>query len=214
MVVSVVVELALIPVDPERDDLALQNIQARVRSPFIWFIANSNNLLLLSTSNRSESSVGYSTMDGDSSGSISPIAGIDKIFIKNLLKYLQNEFGYECLSKVLKLKPSAELKPLNYKQYDENDLMPYEILSKIERYFIKERKSPIEIFNKLKKDKIAEENSLKKFIKTFFDLLGKNQWKRERTAPSFHFDDYSLDSALWFRFPILSKNFKEELKKL
>ena len=198
----------------DKDDLALQNIQARVRSPFIWFIANSNNLLLLSTSNRSESSVGYSTMDGDSSGSISPIAGIDKIFIKNLLKYLQNEFGYECLSKVLKLKPSAELKPLNYKQYDENDLMPYEILSKIERYFIKERKSPIEIFNKLKKDKIAEENSLKKFIKTFFDLLGKNQWKRERTAPSFHFDDYSLDSALWFRFPILSKNFKEELKKL
>ena len=198
----------------DKDDLALQNIQARVRSPFIWFIANSNNLLLLSTSNRSESSVGYSTMDGDSSGSISPIAGIDKIFIKNLLKYLQNEFGYECLSKVLKLKPSAELKPLNYKQYDENDLMPYEILSKIERYFIKERKSPIEIYNKLKKDKIAEENSLKKFIKTFFDLLGKNQWKRERTAPSFHFDDYSLDSALWFRFPILSKNFKEELKKL
>ena len=198
----------------DKDDLALQNIQARVRSPYIWFIANSNNLLLLSTSNRSESSVGYSTMDGDSSGSISPIAGIDKIFIKNLLKYLQNEFGYECLSKVLKLKPSAELKPLNYKQYDENDLMPYEILSKIERYFIKERKSPIEIFNKLKKDKIAEENSLKKFIKTFFDLLGKNQWKRERTAPSFHFDDYSLDSALWFRFPILSKNFKEELKKL
>ena len=198
----------------DKDDLALQNIQARVRSPFIWFIANSNNLLLLSTSNRSESSVGYSTMDGDSSGSISPIAGIDKIFIKNLLKYLQNEFSYECLSKVLKLKPSAELKPLNYKQYDENDLMPYEILSKIERYFIKERKSPIEIFNKLKKDKIAEENSLKKFIKTFFDLLGKNQWKRERTAPSFHFDDYSLDSALWFRFPILSKNFKEELKKL
>ena len=198
----------------DKDDLALQNIQARVRSPFIWFIANSNNLLLLSTSNRSESSVGYSTMDGDSSGSISPIAGIDKIFIKNLFNYLQNEFGYECLSKVLKLKPSAELKPLNYKQYDENDLMPYEILSKIERYFIKERKSPIEIFNKLKKDKIAEENSLKKFIKTFFDLLGKNQWKRERTAPSFHFDDYSLDSALWFRFPILSKNFKEELKKL
>ena len=92
--------------------------------------------------------------------------------------------------------------------------MPYEILSKIERYFIKERKSPIEIFNKLKKDKIAEENSLKKFIKNFFDLLGKNQWKRERTAPSFHFDDYSLDSALCFRFPILSKNFKEELKKL
>ena len=64
----------------EKHDITLQNVQARVRSPYIWFIANANNLLLLSTSNRSESSVGYSTMDGDSSGSISPIAGLDKVF--------------------------------------------------------------------------------------------------------------------------------------
>ena len=52
----------------EKHDISLQNIQARVRSPFIWFIANTNNFLLLATSNRSELSVGYSTMDGDSSG--------------------------------------------------------------------------------------------------------------------------------------------------
>ena len=68
----------------EKHDISLQNIQARVRSPFIWFIANTNNFLLLATSNRSELSIGYSTMDGDSSGSISPIAGLDKIFIQKL----------------------------------------------------------------------------------------------------------------------------------
>ena len=59
------------------DDLALQNIQARVRSPSVWMIANLNNALLLATSNRSEAAVGYTTMDGDTSGGLSPIAGID-----------------------------------------------------------------------------------------------------------------------------------------
>ena len=45
----------------------------------IWMLANMYNSLLLSTSNRSESAVGYATMDGDTSGSIAPIAGINKI---------------------------------------------------------------------------------------------------------------------------------------
>ena len=198
----------------EEDDITLQNVQARVRSPFIWFIANANNLLLLSTSNRSESSVGYSTMDGDSSGSISPIAGVDKIFIKKLLIYLKEKYNYTCLDNVLSLKPSAELKPSNRKQYDEDDLMPYNILSKIERKFVKDRKSPKEIYHILKRKELTDDKTLKKHIKDFFQLLGRNQWKRERTAPSFHFDDYSLDSSSWFRFPILSNNFEEEIKNL
>ena len=198
----------------EENDITLQNVQARVRSPYIWFIANANNLLLLSTSNRSESSVGYSTMDGDSSGSISPIAGIDKVFIKDLLKYLREKYNYTCLDNVLSLKPSAELKPTNKKQFDEDDLMPYNILSEIERCFVKERKGPREIYNILKRKELSDDESLKKNIKNFFKLLATNQWKRERTAPSFHFDDYSLDASTWFRFPILSNNFKEEIDSL
>ena len=196
------------------DNLALQNIQARVRSPFIWFIANTNNLLLLSTSNRSESSIGYSTMDGDSSGSISPIAGIDKIFIKNLLNYLLDKYNYLPLKKVLNLKPSAELKPLEENQFDETDLMPYEILNEIEKLAIKERLSPNDIFLYLQKKMKIEKELSKIYLKKFFLLFSKNQWKRERTAPSFHFDEYSVDSSSWLRFPILSNNFEEELKSL
>src|SRR5690606_7542704 len=49
----------------ERDDLALQNIQARVRAPSVWLLANVKGALLLATSNRSEAAVGYATMDGD-----------------------------------------------------------------------------------------------------------------------------------------------------
>jgi len=198
----------------EKYDITLQNVQARVRSPYIWFIANANNLLLLSTSNRSESSVGYSTMDGDSSGSISPIAGLDKVFLKNLLKYLKEEYNYACLDNVLSLKPSAELKPIGQNQYDEDDLMPYNILTEIERNFIKERNGPKEIFNILKRKEFASDEIIKKYIKTFFQLFARNQWKRERTAPSFHFDDYSLDASSWLRFPILSNNFEEEIDNL
>jgi len=198
----------------EKHDITLQNVQARVRSPYIWFITNANNLLLLSTSNRSESSVGYSTMDGDSSGSISPIAGLDKVFLKNLLKYLKEKYNYACLDNVLSLKPSAELKPIGQNQYDEDDLMPYNILTEIERNFVKERKGPKEIFNILKRKEFASDEILKKYIRTFFQLFARNQWKRERTAPSFHFDDYSLDASSWLRFPILSNNFKEEIDKI
>ena len=198
----------------EKHDITLQNVQARVRSPYIWFITNANNLLLLSTSNRSESSVGYSTMDGDSSGSISPIAGLDKVFLKNLLKYLKEKYNYACLDNVLSLKPSAELKPIGQNQYDEDDLMPYNVLTEIERNFIKERKGPKEIFNILKRKEFASDEILKKYIRTFFQLFARNQWKRERTAPSFHFDDYSLDASSWLRFPILSNNFKEEIDKI
>jgi NH3-dependent NAD+ synthetase len=75
--------------DWQRDDLALQNIQARVRSPGIWLLANLNNALLLATSNRSEAAVGCATMDGDTSGGLSPIAGIDKAFLRQWLRRLE-----------------------------------------------------------------------------------------------------------------------------
>src|SRR5690606_4226212 len=54
----------------DTDDIPLQNIQARVRAPGVWLLANLQNHLLLTTSNRSEAAVGYCTMDGDTAGSI------------------------------------------------------------------------------------------------------------------------------------------------
>ncbi len=198
----------------KKDNLTKQNIQSRMRSPMIWMLANVNNSLLLSTSNRSESAVGYATMDGDTSGSIAPIAGVNKIFILNTIKYAFKKLKYDCLKNVLKLKPSAELLPKEMNQNDEKDLMPYSIMTKIERLAVKKSKSPIYIFKELSKSKELSNDDLKIFIKKFFILFSKNQWKRERYAPSFHFDDFSLDPNSWFRFPILSGNYKEELKKL
>jgi NAD+ synthase (glutamine-hydrolysing) len=71
------------PLSWDRDDVALQNIQARVRSPGVWMIANITGALLVATSNRSEAAVGYATMDGDTSGGIAPLAGRVRVFARS-----------------------------------------------------------------------------------------------------------------------------------
>ena len=52
------------------------------------------------------------------------------------------------------------------------------------------------------------------WLDRFFRLWSRNQWKRERYAPSFHVDDESLDPKTWCRFPILSGGFSRELREL
>ena len=197
-----------------RDDITLQNIQARARSPIIWMVANINNALLLTTSNRSEGDVGYTTMDGDTSGSIAPIAAVDKHFIIQWLKWAEKELGYAALSHVNSLQPSAELRPLESTQTDEDDLMPYAIMVEIERLAIRDHMSPVEVYNNLKDMNLEPSDLLKNHIAKFYRLWSRNQWKRERIAPSFHLDDFNVDPRTWCRFPILSGGFADELKAL
>ena len=199
----------------QTDDLALQNIQARVRAPGIWLLANVQNCLLLTTSNRSEASVGYCTMDGDTAGSISPIAGVDKDFVKKWLRWAETELGYAALRHVNALQPTAELRPLADKQTDERDLMPYALLNRIERLAFYERLSPTQVLATLDAEETGfDHEQLKAFVRRFYSLWSRNQWKRERYAPSFHLDDYNVDPRSWLRFPILSGGFAEELAAL
>ena len=55
---------------------------------------------------------------------------------------------------------------------------------------------------------------LARWVERFFRLWCRNQWKRERYAPSFHLDDENLDPKTWCRFPILSGGFERELREL
>ncbi len=208
-------------------NIALQNIQARIRSPIAWFIANISNTILLSTSNRSEGSVGYATMDGDTSGGLAPIAGVDKPFILKFLDFISHYKDtytkpISTAKKILEQPPSAELLPLEQNQTDEKDLMPYPILNLIEKLAIENLLSPKEILTKLlriqeEKDSLSfltekdkkilkqyNKEELTNIINKFFDLWNKNQWKRERFATSFHIDTYNIDPRGWFRFPVLS----------
>jgi NAD+ synthase (glutamine-hydrolysing) len=204
----------------EQDDFTLQNIQARVRGPSAWMLANLNNALLLATSNRSEAAVGYATMDGDTCGGISPIAGIDKAFLRKWLRWLECEGPADLgpipqLNVVNRLEPTAELRPQQAAQTDEDDLMPYELLDAIEDQAIGEKRSPAEVlavisveFSQYSKEKLTL------WVRRFFQLWSRNQWKRERYAPSFHVDDKNLDPKTWCRFPILSGSFRRELAEL
>jgi NAD+ synthase (glutamine-hydrolysing) len=196
----------------ETDDVSMQNIQARARSPIIWLLANIKQSILLTTSNRSEGDVGYATMDGDTSGSLAPIAGIDKPFIMQWLKWAEKQLGYKGLKYVNNLQPTAELRPQERAQTDEKDLMPYPVLVDIEKQAFLYRNSPLEVYKTLSAK--YDPQPLKEYVKKFYRLWAANQWKRERLAPSFHLDDLNVDPRSWLRFPILSGGFKEELEEL
>jgi NAD+ synthase (glutamine-hydrolysing) len=218
--VSMVEETLGRKLDWEHDDIALQNIQARVRSPGIWLIANLEKKILLATSNRSEAAVGYATMDGDTSGGLSPIAGIDKAFLRTWLEWMEKHgptggSPLPALAQVNAQQPTAELRPASAKQTDEGDLMPYPLLDAIEHEAIGGKKSPTEVYETVcGRFPDAEPDELRLWVRRFFTLWCRNQWKRERYAPSFHVDDKNLDPKTWCRFPILSGGFSMELAEL
>ena len=204
----------------EADDITLQNIQARARAPGVWMLANLTGSLLLATSNRSEAAVGYATMDGDTCGGLSPIAGIDKAFLRQWLRWMETA-GPQGLSPLPSLRavndqqPTAELRPQEQKQTDESDLMPYELLDEIERAAIRDKMSPAEVHQTICAGHGEyTPQQLLVWVERFFRLWCRNQWKRERYAPSFHVDDENLDPKTWCRFPILSGGFERELAEL
>jgi NAD+ synthase (glutamine-hydrolysing) len=203
----------------DTDDITLQNIQARARAPSVWMLANLEGKLLLATSNRSEAAVGYATMDGDTAGGVSPIAGIDKAFLRRWLRWLEREgpegYAVPALAAVNVQQPTAELRPPEAEQTDEGDLMPYELLDAIEGSAIRDKHTPFEVFLEMRaRFPQFAATQLVTWIERFFRLWCRNQWKRERYAPSFHVDDKNLDPKTWCRFPILSGGYERELAEL
>jgi NAD+ synthase (glutamine-hydrolysing) len=205
------------------DDIARQNIQARVRSPGIWLLANLEGRLLVSTSNRSEIGVGYATMDGDTSGGLAPIAGANKTFLRGWLQWMELEGlpglgALPALGVVNRQAPTAELRPIAQQQEDEKDLMPYAVLDRIEQAAIRDRMAPLEVWHTLRATPLPgiELNARQAatHVATFFRLWSRTQWKRERLAPSFHLDDENLDPRTWCRFPILMGGYETELEEL
>jgi len=204
----------------DKDDLALQNIQARVRSPSIWMLANLRGAVLLTTSNRSEAAVGYATMDGDTSGGLAPLGGIDKSFLRAWLRWMEKKglVGLEpipALGVINSQQPTAELRPPTQSQTDEADLMPYDFLEAVEDSAIRDKHTPVEVLQELLPRYTEHAPAqLAVWIERFFRLWCQNQWKRERIAPSFHLDDRNVDPRSWCRFPILSGGFERELAEM
>jgi NAD+ synthase (glutamine-hydrolysing) len=159
-------------------------------------------------------------MDGDTCGGISPIAGIDKHFLRGWLRWMESSGPdgvgpIPAMEKVNAQQPTAELRPPGEGQTDEGDLMPYDVLEAIEDAAIRDKKDPKEVLKVIQAHfSNYNEDDLREWVKRFFRLWSRNQWKRERYAPSFHVDDKNLDPKTWCRFPILSGGFERELSEL
>ncbi len=221
------------PFDWATDDLALQNIQARSRGPSVWLLANRSGRLLLSTGNRSEVACGYATMDGDTCGGLSPIAGIDKAFVRKWLIWAEktgvlldfddqgNEIRFKApaLSFINDQQPTAELRPIEAKQTDEADLMPYTVLNLFERALIRDRLELDAAISRVRTEAaeagiVVDDETLTGWGVRFVRLWGRTQWKRQRYAPGFPIDDYDLSPNSWTRYPILSEGFEREIADL
>ena len=157
------------------DGLAAENLQARIRALILMGLSNQNGHLVLTTGNKSELAVGYSTIYGDSVGGFAPIKDVEKSLVWELAKY-RNELATQSGStppipeSSISKAPSAELRP---GQTDQDSLPDYAILDQILELHIEQRLSSSEI-------------TAKGFDKTLVDsvlrLVKGAEWKRRQAA--------------------------------
>lgn len=146
------IEYRTIPIDPAHkafesslklSDLAQENIQARIRAVILMGISNSEGHLLISTGNKSEVAVGYSTMYGDAAGGFAPIKDVYKTDVWKLAELYNQLKGIEVIPKNSITKPpSAELRP---GQLDQDSLPDYELLDSVLALLIEGKKTASEI---------------------------------------------------------------------
>jgi NAD+ synthase (glutamine-hydrolysing) len=123
----------------ELGDLAAENIQSRIRAVLLMGISNTSGQLLLSTGNKSEIAVGYSTMYGDAAGGFAPIKDVYKTDVWLLAEYLNASRGHEVIPEnSISKPPSAELKP---NQLDSDSLPDYQELDQILELLIEQTNS-------------------------------------------------------------------------
>ena len=115
----------------ERDDYgtAQQNIQSRIRGAILMAVSNTQGRLVLATGNKSELSVGYCTLYGDTVGGLCVIGDVYKGEVYALARHA-NRSGPRIPERTLHKPPSAELAP---EQLDSDDLPPYELLDSVLR---------------------------------------------------------------------------------
>lgn len=109
------------------EDITEENLQARIRGNLLMALSNKYGYLLLTTGNKSELAVGYSTLYGDSCGGLAPISDVPKTMVYKLAEQINSEREIIPKNSISK-PPSAELRP---NQMDTDSLPPYEVLDSI-----------------------------------------------------------------------------------
>jgi NAD+ synthase (glutamine-hydrolysing) len=135
-------ERALRPAFSGREpDTTEENLQARIRGNYLMALSNKFGWLVLTTGNKSETSVGYSTLYGDTAGGFAVIKDVYKTMVYELAR-LRNRRGPAIPERVLTRPPTAELKA---DQTDQDTLPPYDVLDPILRLYVEEDRSAVEI---------------------------------------------------------------------
>lgn len=115
------------PLGAELSGLTLENLQPRCRGTLLMAISNNTGAIVLTTGNKSELAVGYSTLYGDMAGGFNALKDVPKTLVYALAKY-RNSLEHVIPERVITRAPSAELAP---GQVDQDSLPPYEVLDQI-----------------------------------------------------------------------------------
>ncbi|KAK9815368.1 hypothetical protein WJX72_002356 [[Myrmecia] bisecta] len=189
------------------ENLALQNIQARLRMVLAFFLAQllpwvrarSGFLLVLGSANVDEGLRGYLTKYDCSSADINPIGGISKADLRRFLVWAVDELGFDELTEVHRAAPTAELEPLlpgQPAQTDEQDMgMTYEELGIYGRLRKMQRCGPVAMYRHLQllwQHRYSPAQIADK-VKTFFRFYSINRHKATTLTPAYHAESYSPD---------------------
>ncbi len=152
--------------------LAFENLQARIRGTILMSMSNQFGYLVLTTGNKSETAVGYSTLYGDTAGGFAVIKDVPKTIVYHLCDYFNKVRGKDVIPQsVIKRIPTAELR---FGQKDSDSLPEYEILDGILKAYIEEEKSLPEI--------ITRGFDAKTVVKVI-EMVDKNEYKRRQCPP-------------------------------
>lgn len=153
----------------KKPDVTEENIQSRCRGVILMALSNKTGYLVLTTGNRSELAVGYSTIYGDMAGGFNALKDVAKTLVYRLAHY-RNQINPVIPESTISRPPTAELAP---NQKDEDSLPPYSVLDQILELYINQEKSVDDIVN------LGFDHAL---VLKIINLINKNEYKR-RQAP-------------------------------
>lgn len=200
-----------------RENLALQNLQARIRMVLaylfaqlsLWTSGKPGGLLVLGSANVDESLRGYMTKYDCSSADINPIGGISKADLRNFIQYCIENFQLTALRSIMSAPPTAELEPLaegQIAQTDEADMgMTYAELSVFGKLRKIAKCGPYSMFCKLIHmwKAICTPRQVAEKVKHFFRTYSINRHKMTTLTPAYHAEDYNPDDNRFDLRPFL-----------
>lgn len=172
-----------------KQDVTEENIQARCRGAILMALSNKTGNMVLTTSNKSEMAVGYSTLYGDMVGGFAPLKDIYKTTVYRLAHY-RNEINRVIPERVLSRAPSAELAD---NQTDQDTLPDYAILDQLIEHIIHEQKTP---------EQIIRLGYHREMVIDVANRIYRNEYKRRQAPIGIRVSNYGFGRDR--RYPITS----------